>query len=250
MTTPSIVFIVPYRNRELQQGLFRRQMSYVLESHESYSIFFIHQNDNRTFNRGAMKNIGFLAMKQTYPDHYKKMTFVFNDIDTMPYTKDTFQYETKKGTIKHFYGFSFALGGIVSITGEDFESINGFPNYWSWGYEDNELQRRALISKLEIDRTNFYCIMDGNVIHLQDGFIREINVKEKARYSRKVDYMKDGLNDIQNLQYQIKDDMIDVTDFHTHFLDISDKMIKHDIRNEIGGLRKPKLSMFFKPSNH
>ena len=87
MTTPKIVFIVPYRDREQQKFFFSKHMSYVLENYEprEYEIYFSHQLDNRTFNRGAMKNIGFLAMKQKYPDDYKKITFVFNDVDTIPY---------------------------------------------------------------------------------------------------------------------------------------------------------------------
>jgi len=241
---PSIIFIVPYRDRELQQGLFRRQMSYVLESHKSYEIFFVHQKDMRTFNRGAMKNIGFLTMKNKYPDHYKKMTFVFNDIDTMPYSKDTFQYETFKGTIKHFYGFKYALGGIVSINGEDFESMGGFPNYWSWGYEDNELQRRALSLNIIIDRNIFYPIMDGNIIHLQDGFLREINKGEKKRFLMKQNPQKDGFNDIHNLEYCIEDDTVNVTKFNTSFLENPDLKIKHDLRRELG-VRKSKIPLRF-----
>ena len=241
---PSIIFIVPYRNRELQQELFRRQMSYVLESHKSYEIFFVHQKDTRTFNRGAMKNIGFMVMKQKYPDDYKKITFVFNDIDTMPYTSDTFQYETIKGTIKHFYGFKQALGGIVSINGEDFESMSGFPNYWSWGYEDNELQRRAIFLNIIIDRNNFYPIMDRNVIHLQDGFIREIDKGEKHRFLMKQNPQKDGLNDIHNLEYCIEDDMVHVTKFDTSFLENPDSKIKHDLRHDLG-VRNLKMPLRF-----
>ena len=48
------------------------------------------------FNRGATKNIGFLAMK--YPDTYKQITFVFNDVDTIPNKKNLFNYKTRKGT--------------------------------------------------------------------------------------------------------------------------------------------------------
>mgnify|MGYP001242322733 CR=1 FL=1 len=87
---------------------------------------FIEQNHEHEFNRGAMKNIGFLLLKSKYPTYYKNITMVFHDVDVMPYTKGFFNYEAKIGEVKHFYGYTFALGGIVSINGEDFEKINGF----------------------------------------------------------------------------------------------------------------------------
>jgi hypothetical protein len=83
---PKVVFIVPYRDREQQYHFFSRHMKYVLEDTD-HQIFYIHQKDDRNFNRGALKNIGFILMKQKYPD-YQNITFVFNDIDTTPYTKN------------------------------------------------------------------------------------------------------------------------------------------------------------------
>ena len=138
-TIPKIVFIIPYRDREQQLHFFRRQMKHVLEDmdEKDYEIYFIHQADKRSFNCGAMKNIGFLYVRNKYPHHYKSITLVFNDVDTMPFSKNFLQYQTKPGVVKHFYGFTFTLCGIVSITGGDFERVNGFPNFWEWGYEDN-----------------------------------------------------------------------------------------------------------------
>ena len=87
---PSFIFIIPYRDREQQMLFFKRQMTYVLEDYDKddYRIFFVHQTDKREFNRGAMKNIGFLAVWDMYPNDYKNITLVFNDVDTMPYTKN------------------------------------------------------------------------------------------------------------------------------------------------------------------
>ena len=97
---------------------------------EPYEIYFAHQCDNRPFNRGAMKNLGFIAIKNKYPNHYKDITFIFNDVDTFPGEKGMIDYITTPGIVKHYYGFNFALGGIFSICGADFEKAKGFPNFW------------------------------------------------------------------------------------------------------------------------
>ena len=114
-----------------------------------------------------MKNIGFLSVKNIYPRDYKNITLVFNDVDCMPSKKGLLNYETTNHVIKHFYGYTYALGGIVSIKAGDFEAINGFPNFWGWGYEDNMLQNRALKSQIKIDRSTFFV---ANVIGLFNFF--------------------------------------------------------------------------------
>ena len=199
---PKLVFIIPYRDREQQRDFFKRHMTYILEDIPDYKIFFIEQNDNRAFNRGALKNIGFLAMKNMYPNDYLNITFVFNDVDTMPYTKGVLNYETVPGTIKHFYGFKFALGGIFSIKGSDFERINGFPNFWAWGFEDNLINKRALLSGIAIDRSKFYPISDKNIMHLSDGLVRNVNRTDFDAYMKDT---KEGLNSISNIAYSILD---------------------------------------------
>ena len=123
--SPKIVFIIPYRNRENDKIHFEVYIKYLLEdfNKDDYEIYYSHQNDSRAFNRGAVKNIGFIAMRDKYPDDYKNIVFVFNDIDILPIRKDLLNYYTTKGVVKHFYGFNYALGGIFSITGYDFEKI-------------------------------------------------------------------------------------------------------------------------------
>ena len=146
ISVPKIIFVVPYRDRQQQYLFFHKQMTKeILVDYPpgSYKIWYIHQCDNRDFNRGAMKNIGFLVAKQQYPNDYKNITLVFNDVDTMPFSRNFIHYETSPGIVKHFYGYDFALGGIVSMNAYDFERINGYPNLWGWGFEDNCLQVRV-----------------------------------------------------------------------------------------------------------
>ena len=204
VTYPKFVFIVPYRSRIQHKYYFSNYVTSILkDSIEPYEIYFSHQCDTRSFNRGGTKNIGFLAVKDKYPNNYKDITFVFNDIDTLPFS-NIFDYQTTPGLVKHFYGFEYALGGIVSITGADFEATNGFPNFWGWGMEDNVLQNRCEKIGLQIDRSQFYPIGSPNILQLFDGVSRLINRKDPWRAQN--DNGVDGLRSIHKLEYSIDKD--------------------------------------------
>jgi len=229
---PKLIFIVPYRDREQQLTFFVSHMKKVLEDMQpsDYKIYYIHQKDTRDFNRGAMKNIGFLSMKAKYPNDYQNITFVFNDVDTMPFTKDFLDYDTVHGVVKHFYGYKFSLGGIVSIKGSDFERVNGFPNFWAWGFEDNLLQLRVLAAKLVINRDQFYPIMDKNIIQMKDGLERLVN---RTEFDRFIGETNEGIQSINNLQYNINEDtmFVDVNSFSTGIEPNIEQNKIHDIRN-------------------
>ena len=215
---PKYVFIVPYRDREPHRVFFSTYIYKIMADvpPEDWTYFFIHQTDRRPFNRGGMKNIGFLALKHKYPHDYKNIIFIFNDIDTLPYDKNILPYHTDFGVIKHFYGFEFALGGIFSIRGIDFERINGFPNFWAWGGEDNLIHQRAKDFGLVIDRTVFYSIGNNNILQFADG-IKRIICRDELATSLIPNHI-DGISKITNLTFNIYDDthMIDVLTFETY----------------------------------
>ena len=216
VTYPKFVFIVPYRSRIQHKYYFSNYVTSILkDSIEPYEIYFSHQCDARSFNRGGTKNIGFLAVKDKYPNNYKDITFVFNDIDTLPFS-NIFDYQTTPGIVKHFYGFEYALGGIVSITGADFEATNGFPNFWGWGMEDNVLQNRCEKIGLQIDRSQFYPIGSPNILQLFDGVSRLINRKDPWRAQH--DNGVDGLRSIHKLDYSIDKDSKNPLD-NVHVID-------------------------------
>ena len=199
---PKRIFIVPYRNRSQHKFFFSKYMSFILEDKDDYDIFFSHQCDARTFNRGAAKNIGFIAARNNYPEHYKDITFIFNDVDTIPFNK-IFDYETTQGIVKHYYGFKYALGGIVVMKGSDFEKTNGFPCFWGWGMEDNVLQKRCDRVGLKVDRSIFYNIGSPEILQLFDGISRIISKKDPWR--GEYDDGQDGLKTITKLKYTIDD---------------------------------------------
>ena len=217
---PKYVFIVPYRDREPHRVFFSTYIYKVMEDipADDWMYYFVHQNDKRPFNRGAMKNIGFLALKDAYPEDYKNIIFIFNDIDTLPYDKNVLNYHTEYGVIKHFYGFHFALGGIFSIRGVDFERINGFPNFWAWGGEDNLIYQRAKQFGLTIDRSNFYTIGNMKILQFADGMKRLICRDELA--TSIMPNNVDGLSKLTNVTHTIFNEthIIDVTSFDTYIL--------------------------------
>jgi hypothetical protein len=250
---PKIVFIVPYRNRPQHKYFFSNYLSSIMEERTDYELYFSHQCDERPFNRGGAKNIGFLAIKNKYPEHYKNITFVFNDIDTIPFST-IFDFETVDGIIKHFYGFEYALGGIVSIKGSDFEAINGYPNLWGWGMEDTVLQNRCEKIGLKIDRSQFYPIGSPDILHLFDGVSRIINREDSFR--GKNDNGVDGIRTIRNLSYDINSDsknpidninivlssqifIINIINFNTGINPDSNNYYKYDLREPPQKMNNP-----------
>ena len=246
MNIPKIIFIIPYRDREQHKHFFVNYMKYIMEDYNQsdYETFFINQNDKVIFNRGALKNIGFLYVKEKYPDDYKNITLVFNDVDTVPYKKNLLNYETTKGTVKHFYGHKTSLGGIFSINAEDFENINGFPCYWGWGFEDNSIFNRCKKHKLNIDRNNFYAVQSHDILHFFDTNIKTINIL--AVDILKYDRGYDGINTIRNLNYNINNinnNIIDVNHFEPYLILKKQRFTYYNIYNgSIISSRKLKTS--------
>jgi len=216
---PDIIFIVPYRDRAPQKKVFECVMPTLLEDY-NYRILFIHQKDTRAFNRGAMKNLGFIYAQRTWPESYKKMTLVFHDIDFISHYKDQFDYTAKKGIVKHFFGYRWTLGGIIAINAEDFERVNGFPNIWTWGLEDNVLQRRCIKAGYGVDRSKFLQggVDEDKLITLWHGWDRLINKQILPKFEAQS--LMDGITILRNIQYNIENisdnvDMVNVTYFTT-----------------------------------
>jgi hypothetical protein len=233
------VFIVPYRDREQHKEFFLRYTDYLLEDYDksTYEIIFAHQNNILPFNRGAVKNIGFLYIKEKY-HYYKDIIFIFNDIDTLPYTKNLINYDVSHNEIKHYYGFKFALGGIFSIRGADFEKINGFPGLWSWGYEDNVLYNRALENDIYVNRSQFYPICDKHILHLLDGFSKLTSEKNRTLIMN--GQIKDGLTDLKNVKYNWNKytKMLDIDTFNCSTNYIDNSLAYHKKQYSMGAMFK------------
>ena len=228
LETPKRVFIVPYRDRINDKALFLENMKNLLVDTETYEIYFAHQYDTRPFNRGAMKNIGFLAMKQKYPATYGNITFIFHDVDTWPKYKGLIDYNTVPGIVKHYYGFRFALGGIFAIKGADFIKTGGFPNFWGWGMEDNAINDRCLAVGLKIDRSCFYEIDDTRIVRSFDGFKRVISQQDVLTYKQST---YDNMQSLTNVNWRFHNEYINIDSFDCTTKPAEQTYESIDIRN-------------------
>lgn len=215
---PKFIIIVPYRNREKELQIFRKSVNNIKEQYPNLKVLYIHQCDNRNFNRGAMKNIGFLVVKSMYPQQYHDINLIFHDVDIAPKTNTNINYQTKVGEIKHFYGYKHTLGGIISVKSQDFEKVNGFANFWTWGFEDRIFQERIEKMNININRDDFFEITKQEEEITDSHYILSPGTNE--RFVSKYEYnifrkrIVFGIDDIQNLKYNIEDDFINVTQFN------------------------------------
>jgi hypothetical protein len=243
---PTKVFIVPYRDRAENRAEFLQRMTTIIlvDEPEPYEIYFAHQCDTRPFNRGAMKNIGFLAIMEKYPLHYKDMTLIFHDVDTYPAQKGLIDYTTTAGTVKHYYGFNYTLGGMFAIKGADFEKSDGFPNFWGWGLEDNLMQKRVEAAGLVIDRSIFYPITDKvNILRPFDGFIKTVSQRDAAIYKWE---SPDTFADIRNLKYTIMQGTNLPNVFMVNISEFDAMLDPNDTEYTSYDIRKNKNRIYFK----
>jgi N-terminal region of glycosyl transferase group 7/N-terminal domain of galactosyltransferase len=153
-----LTIVVPYRGRESHlktfvptlRAYFARDK---LDREIPYRVLIVEQDNELPFNRGALKNIGYLLGRND--GDYT----CFHDIDYLPVWAD-YSWSDSPAVII-WYGaesrpialgrsnkivrnnLEFGLGGVVLMPNEMFARVNGFANcYWGWGYEDSDLKRR------------------------------------------------------------------------------------------------------------
>jgi len=128
-------------------------------------IYIIKQGDNQPFNRGLLLNAGFNIVTSLNGNKGANSTdmdndiFIFHDVDLLPDLILLKQYGDSPPIHLAVEGYRYIpnptkgpdkrTGGIISMSGKQFRSINGYPNdYWGWGGEDDELGRRMVYNKL------------------------------------------------------------------------------------------------------
>ncbi|KAK6493358.1 beta-1,4-galactosyltransferase 1 [Huso huso] len=153
-----VAVIIPFRNREEHLKYWLYYLHPILQRQQlDYGVYVIHQYGEETFNRAKLLNVGYAeALKE-----YDYGCFVFSDVDLIP--MDDRNIYKCFGQPRHIavsmdkFGFSLPyqqyFGGISSLSKEQFEKINGFPNnYWGWGGEDDDIYNRIVSKGMGISR--------------------------------------------------------------------------------------------------
>lgn len=151
--------VIPYRDRETHLNILLPRLIEFFKD-EDYEIIVSEQNDNNNFQIACVENIGFhhatgdiIVLQQvdyvpTDDVSYKiedqpilparKAVFVKDDMSPREYFDIPAGYRKFSEEIDpDFYG------GVIVLTREMFENINGLnPMYKGWGNEDEDLRER------------------------------------------------------------------------------------------------------------
>jgi hypothetical protein len=88
--------------------------------------------NNEKFNRGILLNIGYYIAKQNC--NYDR--YIFHDVDSYPpqplfdlyFQYINYNIHYASSYLDYKYKYDQFLGGVVGLTSNDFEKINGYPN--------------------------------------------------------------------------------------------------------------------------
>lgn len=156
-TAHRLNIVVPYRDRESHLAQFIPHVAgYMARVHPdlSYRVTVVEQDqDGQPFNRGALKNAGFLLGE---PDSDYAC---FHDVDYLP--EDADYHWADDPTAILWYGaesrpiapdmsdrtinndLDSTFGGAVLVPNQVMRTINGYSNlYWGWGFEDFDFSLR------------------------------------------------------------------------------------------------------------
>ena len=193
--------VVPYRDREEHLERFIPHMENFL-SDMNYEIVIAEQPDGLSFNRGLMKNLGFLFIEDRCDQ------VCFHDIDMLPVRSDYSPTEEPILLADEVQAFGYKrpyagfFGGVIMFPSSQFRMINGYCNdYWGWGVEDDDLKKRCLEKKIKTSvRSGRYDSLDHETEGDTVGGKRPSKETIKNRvlfYSKKLgEFCKGGLSDL------------------------------------------------------
>jgi xylosylprotein 4-beta-galactosyltransferase len=217
--------IIPYRNREehLEVLLPRLQEKF---ADKDYEIIISEQGNQDNFQIAIVNNIGFkestgdvIILHQV--DYYPADDLDYNFTGTVTLMgakaffldKDNASLRPEHDIPGGYRSFSQAIdpnfyGGVVMMSREQFEAINGLnPLYKGWGNEDEDLRERFKWASIPVVRQTegtYFCLYHGDngAMHLRSEQDQKDFYEGKMLYYKGYEYRHVGYN---NLEYSIEE---------------------------------------------
>lgn len=201
-----LAVIVPFRDRFEELLQFAPHIHKFLNSQKiRHIIYVINQVDNLRFNRASLINVGHLLSRNNCD--YLAM----HDVDLLPLNPqlsyaypESGPFHVASPELHPKYHYSTFVGGILLLTKQQFELVNGLSNrYWGWGLEDDEFFARMKEANLNISRPhNINSGVHNTFKHLHD---RSLRRRDTARlYNQKEATRKrDRLTGLADVQYSL-----------------------------------------------
>jgi hypothetical protein len=190
--------VVPYRDRKEHLGQFLPYIQdYLADIDIPYHIVIAEQEEGQVFNRGAIKNAGFIL--GGVADYT-----CFHDVDYLPLDADYSWAEIPTGLVSagarttpietdaplKVIGpdMTIFFGGAVIVPDKVFRQVDGYSNeYWGWGYEDTDLVTRFKSEGITCSRRHgaFIPLQHNSDGHESDGALNRTAALNRALYVRK-----------------------------------------------------------------
>jgi xylosylprotein 4-beta-galactosyltransferase len=218
-----LAVLVPFRNRheELQEFVphIHRFLSRQGVLHD---IWIINQADSYRFNRASLLNAGFL-MSRDRCDY-----IVMHDVDLLPDNNQlqysyppSGPYHISSPSLHPLYHYKTFVGGVLSLTREQFEQVNGLSNlFWGWGREDDEFYQRMKEAGMTIQYPIGITTGYNTFRHNHD---KQKRPRDQDSYHSKQikSIMKDRTSGLSSLQYTLVSHMnMTINNAPFHFVSI------------------------------
>jgi hypothetical protein len=216
-----LTIVVPYRDRadhlnqfvpHLRAYFARDKLDCTLD----YRVLIVEQEPGTPFNRGALRNIGFM-LTSSDSDYT-----CFHDVDYLPVWADYSWTDIPKQIIWHgmeeipispassmviSHNIADLFSAVVLIPNHLFRNANGYPNcYWGWGFEDMELKSRFLAQSIELGHrkgTYIPLLHENEGYDLQGGRRPIANINGEI-FRRRVERGELFDNGLSTINYQLK----------------------------------------------
>jgi hypothetical protein len=195
------LILITERNRMHQQKIFIPVLTNYLKSKNiKYTMYVMHQNNNKLFNKAALYNIGY---KMACDDRIEFDYVIMHDIDMLVNNDYDYSYVNGAthlaGTVINYNldgdlvsnGSIAFMGGITIIDRISYKNINGYSNkYEGWGFEDSSFRTRIDNTTMkQYVRTGVFTSWPNPRVSSNPVY----NINEDLYYKNKP---TDGLNDL------------------------------------------------------